>query len=138
MAALVTPSEEEARCNACHVAPRLPGARMTWCRACKTEWQRQYRAGVRKQVRTPAPVRSASGCLLWQGYVHAETGYGMTHRSQRTVYAHRVAYETANGPIPGDLTVDHTCEVKTCVEPSHLQLVTRGRNTQLYYERRAG
>lgn len=135
MTAVVVPDEEEAICNACHLAPRLPGKRMTWCRECKNAWQRAYRAGVRKQERVPAPVRTPSGCLLWQGYVTPE-GYGRLNRGQVYLYAHRVAWEAVYGAIPDGLTVDHDCEVKTCVEVSHLQLVTRGRNTELYYERR--
>ncbi len=108
---------------------------MTWCRDCKNEWQREYRRGVRKQVRVPAPLW-VDGCLLWQGYVDPE-GYGRTKASEGfTAYTHRVAWEVEHGPIPDGLTVDHTCETKTCVYVGHLQLVTRGRNTELYYERR--
>lgn len=120
-------------CNACHVALRLPGSRSTWCRACKTQWQREYRAGVRKQKRVPAPVRQASGCLLWQGYVDP-SGYGRLSESR---YAHIEAFKAAGGVLDAiNDTVDHLCEVKTCVEPTHLEACPRGVNTQRYYERR--
>lgn len=122
-------------CTVCLVEPRLEGSRSTWCRECKNAWQRGYRAGVRKQVRVPEPVPQGD-CLIWQGYV-LYNGYGRVHASEGvTAYAHRAAWEKAYGAIPDGLTVDHACEVKLCVNVEHLQLVTRGRNTELYYERR--
>lgn len=123
-------------CNACHVAPRAPGTRNTWCRACKSEWQRQYRAGVRKQVRVPAPIRDANGCLIWQGYIDGN-GYGRLTADGRATYAHIEAFKTAGGLVDEiNDTVDHLCEIKHCVEPSHLESCPRGENTQRYYERR--
>jgi hypothetical protein len=43
--------------------------------------------------------------------------------------AHRIAYELHHRrPIPPELTVDHLCRVRHCVNPSHLELVSRGEN----------
>lgn len=122
-------------CTACGLAPRLPGTRSTWCRECKNEWQRGYRAGIRLQRRVPPPVRDENGCLIWQGCC-LPAGYGHLTIDGRQDYAHRVAWEKLHGPIPDDLTIDHTCNVPPCVEVAHMQLVTRGRNTQLAWERR--
>lgn len=44
--------------------------------------------------------------------------------------AHRVAYELFVGPIPEGLTLDHLCRVRHCVNPLHLEPVTRGENTR--------
>jgi hypothetical protein len=38
--------------------------------------------------------------------------------------AHRVAWEIANGPIPDDRQVCHTCDTPSCVAISHLWLGT--------------
>lgn len=103
-------------CNGCHVAPRLPGRGSTWCRACKNAWQREYRAGVRKQVRVAPPVRNDDGCLIWQGKPDVE-GYGRVWGNR---YAHREAFLAAGGVLDPEETVDHLCEVKLCVEPTHL------------------
>lgn len=46
-------------------------------------------------------------------------------------YAHRIAYELFVGPIPRGMVVDHTCRVRCCVNPDHLQLVTLAENTRL-------
>lgn len=49
----------------------------------------------------------------------------------RNGMAHRFSYELHIGPIPsdGDWTIDHLCENKTCVNPKHLELVTRSVNS---------
>jgi hypothetical protein len=87
-------------------------------------------------MRTRADFESlftrTEGCWLWQGRVDA-AGYG---RIWLDTYAHREAWERANGPIPPGLTIDHICEVKTCVNPAHLQVVTRGENCALARLRR--
>ena len=44
------------------------------------------------------------------------------------VYAHRVAYEIIKGKIPDGLDLDHLCRNKVCVNPDHLEAVTRREN----------
>lgn len=43
-------------------------------------------------------------------------------------YAHRFAYELTHGPIAADLVIDHLCRNVTCVNPAHLQAVSRAEN----------
>lgn len=47
------------------------------------------------------------------------------------VYAHRLAWETANGPIPEGMTVHHLCGVKPCVNPLHLELRSVSENATI-------
>lgn len=42
--------------------------------------------------------------------------------------AHRAFYEYHVGVIPPGLTIDHLCRVRNCVNPAHLEAVTRGEN----------
>jgi hypothetical protein len=72
-----------------------------------------------------------SGCHLWLGAVN-ESGYGKIDsggRRGRTLKAHVVAYELAKGPVPPGLELDHLCRVPCCVNPDHLEPVTRRENT---------
>jgi hypothetical protein len=71
-----------------------------------------------------------NGCWIWLGskrsrkYKHTRYYYG-TYSLQ---YAHRVAFQAVNGPIPTHLEVDHLCHNKLCVNPAHLEAVTHQEN----------
>lgn len=68
-------------------------------------------------------------CWLWTG-APAATGYGVIRAGGRDTYAHRIAHELLVGPIPQGLTIDHLCMVRLCVNPEHLEPVTRAENTR--------
>lgn len=73
---------------------------------------------------TPEPN---TGCWLWTAYCRTD-GYGEINRGRQgegTALAHRVSYEIHVGEIPEDLEIDHLCRVRSCVNPSHLEPVTR-------------
>lgn len=73
--------------------------------------------------------------------------YGLSSNSHPLMYyrgfswhgvtypAHRVAYTITKGPIPDELELDHTCDVKACVNPAHLESVTHQENMRRRYER---
>jgi hypothetical protein len=69
-----------------------------------------------------------SGCHLWAGST-SDWGYGQVRVKGKRVMAHRYAYEKKRGPIPPGLDLDHLCRVRCCVNPDHLEPVTRRENT---------
>lgn len=86
-------------------------------------------------------VGGKDGCWIWNGSVGG-AGYGEiriggkgSHSGPKTS-PHRVSYTLFNGAIPDDKEIDHKCNVKTCCNPRHLQLVTHKENCELREKRR--
>lgn len=68
-----------------------------------------------------------NGCWDWVG-AHTPKGYGRYHYKKQYKAAHRVLYESVNGPVPDGLTIDHLCRNRGCVNPAHLEPVTMREN----------
>lgn len=68
-----------------------------------------------------------SGCWEWQGAI-TSSGYGTWWVNKRLTPAHRVMYERHKGAIPEGLDLDHLCRNRKCVNPDHLEPVTRQEN----------
>lgn len=81
---------------------------------------------------------SNSDCLIWP-YWKNEKGYGKCFgENSKPLYVHRVAYALINGEIPDDYEIDHTCEVTSCFNPTHLEAVTREEHNRRTQERMGG
>jgi len=68
-----------------------------------------------------------SGCWEWTGALN-HGGYGTFLVDGRRMGAHRAAYLLHVGSIPDGLDLDHLCRVRHCVNPAHLEPVTRSEN----------
>lgn len=69
------------------------------------------------------------GCWLWTGASNY-TGYGFTSVNHKSVLAHRRAYTALVGPIAEEMSIDHLCRTRACVNPAHLEVVTLAENNR--------
>lgn len=83
-------------------------------------------------LRWSEKVRWTPGCWIWTGATNSN-GYGHIATGDRpykgSIVAHRAAYVIHRGPIPEGLDLDHLCRVRRCVNPWHLEPVTRRENS---------
>jgi hypothetical protein len=135
------------------------------CEMCSGPLQRRYRENSKQwrerrfcgrkcfarhfAQRTPAPTDPsiyanyvadpATGCWVWRGYCD-RNGYGRVYdpnrpRGKRTDWVHRVFYERFNAPIPPKHEVDHVCGNTVCVNPEHLEAVTKVEHARRTFDR---
>ena len=71
---------------------------------------------------------STDDCWLFAG--HLWNGYGQLFADGLSYRAHRVMYENMVGEIPEGLVIDHLCRTPSCINPTHLEPVTRGENVR--------
>jgi hypothetical protein len=75
-------------------------------------------------------VTVTGDCWLWNGYCD-DDGYGRYSTGvDGDVLAHRIAYRIFIGPIPDGLEIDHTCRVRRCANPLHLEAIEHGENVR--------
>jgi len=72
-------------------------------------------------------IIKTGNCWEWTGYIKSN-GYGQLTQNGKTVLSHRVIYELYKGEIPHGLDLDHLCRNRKCVNPNHLEPVTRKEN----------
>lgn len=68
-----------------------------------------------------------TNCWEWLGSC-AGNGYGQVYMSNKHWKTHRLSYLFYYGYLDSELTIDHLCRNKKCVNPTHLELVTQRIN----------
>lgn len=83
---------------------------------------------VGKVLEYGEPLGVRGKCWIWQG-AKSSAGYGRVKLSGRLVSPHRAMWEWLyEKPIPHGLDIDHLCRKPACVNPLHLEPVTRSTN----------
>ena len=72
-------------------------------------------------------MKSDDECWEWMASRNI-AGYGVFHIKGKTIGAHRLSYMLVKGDIPKGYDLDHLCRNRCCVNPSHLEVVTRREN----------
>lgn len=76
-------------------------------------------------------IHTDSGCIAWTGPMD-RNGYGKftakIKGARRHTGAHRAAWLAKMGDIPRGLQIDHLCMNTSCVNTSHMELVTSKEN----------
>ena len=73
-------------------------------------------------------VNKTESCWLWTAGQLGEYGCFYLTGGRTSIGAHVWSWTEANGPVPEGLVLDHLCEVKLCVRPSHLNPTTHREN----------
>lgn len=105
-------------CSRCYQRAARAGALPVWSKPIRPTIERLF-----------ARVEKTETCWLWTAGTNGR-GYGIMGitRPRSTAYVHRLSYEHFHGPIPEGAEVAHACDVRRCVNPDHLSLMTHQEN----------
>jgi hypothetical protein len=85
----------------------------------------RYLQGHGRRATAGPPFRvEGKGCWIWQRWV-AKTGYGELLDGGIKQGAHVVYFKRAGGLIPKGYVLHHRCGNKLCVNPAHLEPLSR-------------
>jgi hypothetical protein len=88
-----------------------------------------YIAGHHLRKEEKYKIDPNTGCWIWQLYTN-DDGYGVMWYEEkgRSERAHVVYYERRKGVVQKGKTLHHICERPPCVNPDHLEPLTRGEH----------
>lgn len=72
--------------------------------------------------------KNDKGCWLWKGSLTVRGKYAQMNIRGRVVRVHRWLYQKLKKKVSRRLDLDHTCRVRHCINPEHLEPVTRKVN----------
>lgn len=123
-------------CSKCHAA--LPLTRKhSYCFSCKKHYNATHKTLSAEERHIQDTERLLENTLLvlhptmgtcWQWTGPLYLGYGRCSYKGKNQGAYRASYIHFKGAIPPNLTLDHLCRNRACINPSHLEPVTTGEN----------
>lgn len=83
-----------------------------------------FRNGHGSRHSRKVELASDTDCLIWIGG-RQPNGYGRFYINGHQKMAHVVTYKHFIGPVPEGMELDHLCRNRSCINPNHLEPVTR-------------
>ncbi|MGN6200489.1 HNH endonuclease [Humibacter sp.] len=102
-----------------------------------TEFTQQQLIGQAYVLERISRVQRVAGfdeCWEWNLKLNRD-GYGHGRFAGKGMSAYRASYLSFVGPVPRGLHLDHLCNNRACVNPAHLDPVTRVVNSKRAVER---
>lgn len=93
----------------------------------------EMKKSIAKRLEKYSTRNQETGCLEWHGYKDVY-GYGILLVSingvKKNKKVHRLSYEQSYGGIDQGKLICHTCDVRNCIEPSHLFIGSSADNNR--------
>jgi hypothetical protein len=82
----------------------------------------------RDYIKFTTQIDTSGTCWYWKG-IKTDKGYGLfINETGQTEMAHRASYKHYRGPIGAGNVLDHLCRNPWCVNPNHLEAVSKEEN----------
>lgn len=96
--------------------------------------EERFWSKISKNGPAPSHRPELGPCWVWTAKSVNVRGYGAFKLGGTHVQAHRYAYELLAEAIPEGLTIDHLCRNVLCVNPAHMEVVTKAENLRRLWE----
>lgn len=96
---------------------------------------------MRRSYKNPwdhVTIVDEDSCWMWTGGLQHPKSGADSYGRFNGIQAHRWTFQQLVGRIPAGHVLDHTCTVRQCVNPAHLEPVTESENMRRHAAKRRG